>query len=68
MNGKGDAPRPITVDAETYRANWERTFGNPPEPEGNEAPAFIDLAMNVIKVPITLRRPLDRDSDPETAD
>ena len=25
--GKGDAPRPISVDANTFADNWERTFG-----------------------------------------
>lgn len=25
--GKGDAPRPYSVDMETYADNWERTFG-----------------------------------------
>lgn len=26
-NGKGDTPRPISVDNQTYENNWERTFG-----------------------------------------
>ena len=26
-NGKGDTPRPISVDSRTYENNWERTFG-----------------------------------------
>ena len=30
-NGKGDTPRPLSVDAETYKSNWEQTFGNTPE-------------------------------------
>lgn len=25
-NGKGDTPRPIVVDQETYKKNWEQTF------------------------------------------
>ena len=25
-NGKGDSPRPIVIDAETYKKNWEQTF------------------------------------------
>ena len=25
--GKGDTPRPISVDANTFADNWERTFG-----------------------------------------
>jgi hypothetical protein len=27
MNGKGDAPRPLSVDVPTYHTNWERIFG-----------------------------------------
>ncbi len=27
MSGKGDTPRPIAVDQDTFAANWERTFG-----------------------------------------
>jgi hypothetical protein len=30
-NGKGDTPRPLSVDTETYKNNWEQTFGNTPE-------------------------------------
>lgn len=26
-NGKGDTPRPISVDQQTFVSNWERTFG-----------------------------------------
>jgi hypothetical protein len=28
--GKGDTPRPIVVDPETFKKNWEQTFP-PPE-------------------------------------
>lgn len=27
-NGKGDTPRPISVDNRTFENNWERTFGS----------------------------------------
>ena len=27
MNGKGDVPRPLSVDVETFSNNWERIFG-----------------------------------------
>lgn len=27
MNGKGDSPRPMSVDTETFNDNWERIFG-----------------------------------------
>lgn len=26
-NGKGDSPRPLSVDKETFASNWERAFG-----------------------------------------
>ncbi len=26
-NGKGDTPRPLSVDTETFANNWERIFG-----------------------------------------
>jgi hypothetical protein len=25
--GKGDTPRPISVDSETFASNWDRIFG-----------------------------------------
>ncbi len=25
--GKGSSPRPISVEADTFASNWERTFG-----------------------------------------
>lgn len=28
-NGKGDAPRPMSVDAETYGKRWAETFASP---------------------------------------
>lgn len=28
MNGKGDTPRPLSVDRETFESNWERIFAN----------------------------------------
>lgn len=34
-NGKGDTPRPIVVDQETYKKNWEQTFPKPQETLGN---------------------------------
>lgn len=30
MNGKGDDPRPYSVDYKTYSQNFERTFGKHP--------------------------------------
>ena len=35
MSGKGSAPRPKSVDDETFGDNWERTFGKP-EPMEHE--------------------------------
>lgn len=34
-NGKGDMPRPIVVDQETYKKNWEQTFPKPQETLGD---------------------------------
>ena len=31
--GKGDKPRPIIVDRETFNTNWEKTFGKKEELE-----------------------------------
>ena len=25
-NGKGDTPRPLSIDIKTYKSNWERIF------------------------------------------
>ena len=30
-NGKGDTPRPLSVDTETYKNIWVQTFGNTPQ-------------------------------------
>jgi len=30
-NGKGDTPRPIVVDKETYEKNWKQTFKDKPQ-------------------------------------
>ena len=27
MNGKGDTPRPLSIDQETFSQNWDRIFG-----------------------------------------
>ena len=27
MNGKGDTPRPLSIDQNTFSNNWERIFG-----------------------------------------
>lgn len=31
MSGKGSAPRPYTVDRETFASNWDRIFGKKPK-------------------------------------
>jgi len=38
MSGKGDTPRPKSVDEETFAANWDRIFkqGATPEPTKEE--------------------------------
>ena len=40
-NGKGDTPRPLSVDSKTYNNNWERTFGNTPEKNRERISASI---------------------------
>lgn len=42
--GKGDTPRPISVDQETFERNWERVFGRKiarkqKKDEDNDAPS-----------------------------
>lgn len=40
-NGKGDSPRPLSVDSETFANNWERIFAkkktSPIDPEYEKA-------------------------------
>lgn len=36
--GKGSAPRPYSVDQQTFADNWNRTFGQAQEPEDKESP------------------------------
>ena len=44
-NGKGDTPRPLSVDTETYKSNWERTFESTPE----KVQARISASLQEIK-------------------
>ncbi len=44
-NGKGDTPRPLSVDTDTFNSNWERTFENTPE----KAQARISASLQEIK-------------------
>ena len=41
MNGKGDSPRPLSVDSETFANNWDRIFTkkktSPIDPEYEKA-------------------------------
>ena len=38
MNGKGDSPRPLSVDARTFSNNWDKIF----EPKKiNENPEYV---------------------------
>jgi len=32
-NGKGDKPRPIEIDEETFNKNWHKTFKKKKKPE-----------------------------------
>jgi len=31
QNGKGDTPRPLSVDHKTFADNWDRVFSQPEE-------------------------------------
>ena len=68
-NGKGDTPRPIVVDSETYKKNWEHTFPKQqtlPDENGKAKPIhFIDRTEDVFFVPITLRHSLETLGDPD---
>ena len=33
MNGKGDAPRPFSVDRKTFESNWDDIFSKPKKTE-----------------------------------
>ena len=48
-NGKGDTPRPLSVDTETYKNNWERTFENTPEKNRAKISASIQEIKDKIK-------------------
>jgi hypothetical protein len=37
MAGKGDDPRPKSVDYGTYKTNWERVFGKHPREQRLES-------------------------------
>lgn len=38
-NGKGDKPRPLSVDMETYTNNWDRIFGRKDDCEYSGLPS-----------------------------
>jgi hypothetical protein len=39
--GKGDSPRPISVDQKTFASNWEATFGKKKSEGEKQADAFL---------------------------
>ena len=40
--GKGDRPRPFSVDQKTFASNWDTTFGKAKKTEGEkQAEAFL---------------------------
>jgi hypothetical protein len=41
-NGKGDTPRPLSVDQETFASNWDRIFSNNCEYSGLPSTASYD--------------------------
>ena len=32
MSGKGDTPRPLSVDRDTFESNWDKIFSKPKKP------------------------------------
>lgn len=50
MNGKGDTPRPLSVDEQTFADNWQRTFGPKPETPSRE---FGERAAEVYSRPLS---------------
>lgn len=44
-NGKGDSPRPMSVDTDTYNDNWERTFGKTKEHPDKEYKELLNSGM-----------------------
>lgn len=68
-NGKGDSPRPISVDGETFKKNWEQTFPKN-ETTGKaeydlEPMHFIERIHDVFYAPMKVSRPLETLGDPE---
>lgn len=50
-NGKGDTPRPLSVDNVTYENNWERTFGTKKKKFNEKVQALqndIDKVRNML--------------------
>lgn len=41
MSGKGDTPRPLSVDAETFANNWDLIFKKPVVPT-TDNPVLLD--------------------------
>jgi len=39
--GKGDSPRPFSVDPSTFTSNWEATFGKKKTEGEKQAEAFL---------------------------
>jgi len=46
QNGKGDTPRPLSVDHTTYANNWDRIFNNNCEYSGLPNTASYDESDN----------------------
>ena len=66
-NGKGDTPRPLSVDIKTYKNNWEHIFGNKedtceysglPSPTSYEASDEYQSAVDRLKRQEELREQL----------
>jgi len=46
MSGKGSAPRTFDIDQETFKNNWEKTFGKKHEPVQDNTSSERTLAQD----------------------
>lgn len=68
MTGKGDTPRPMFVDPDTYAANWTKAFGGAiDDPSGYDARDHFHPPLRPIRGEWPIRDRLPT-TDPEAAE
>lgn len=55
--GKGDTPRPLSVDKETFNTNWDAIFNTPPEKDPYD---WLDIEADNDHVEILAKIPFGR--------